>query len=243
MTHYAEVARNVGLDPQRMLREVGLTLALLDDPDRRVPFASVVRLLENSARMSGCATFGLRMAESRQLSDFGAVSLLLSHQCTLRDALKVAIEYQHLLNESLALHISEEAGDTVILREEVVTEYADGESRQAMELALAILFRMCAALLGANWRPYSVNFTSEAPADLQPFARLFGRTFGCRLEFGSEFNGVVCSTADLDRPNPSADPTMARYAERFLKTIPGSTEILGRPRGPQGGLSPVADGP
>ncbi|PVX85848.1 AraC-like DNA-binding protein [Paraburkholderia unamae] len=35
----------------------------------------------------------------------------------------------------------------------------------------------------------------------------------CPLEFGSDFNGLVCATADLDYPNPAADPELARYAE------------------------------
>ena len=47
------------------------------------------------------------------------VSLLISHQPTLRDALRATIEYRHLINDSLALQI-EEAGPSVILREEVV---------------------------------------------------------------------------------------------------------------------------
>ena len=41
--------------------------------------AAAVRLLEDSAHASGCDTFGLRMAESRKLSDLGVASLLLVH--------------------------------------------------------------------------------------------------------------------------------------------------------------------
>ena len=37
----------------------------------------MVELLEASAEASACPTFGLRMAETRQLSNFGVVSLLL----------------------------------------------------------------------------------------------------------------------------------------------------------------------
>jgi AraC-like DNA-binding protein len=32
-----------------------------------------------------------------------------------------------------------------------------------------------------------------------------------------EFNGIVCNAADLDAPNPSVDPVMARYARRLLE--------------------------
>jgi AraC-like DNA-binding protein len=37
------------------------------------------------------------------------------------------------------------------------------------------------------------------------------------VEFGHEFNGIVCNAADLDVPNPGADPVLARYSQRLLQ--------------------------
>jgi AraC-like DNA-binding protein len=216
LTNYFEVAAHLGLNPQPLLHRVNLSRKLLADPEQRIPLEAVITLLEESARVTGCSTFGLRIAESRQLADFGVVSLLLTHQRTLRDALLTTMEYQHLLNESLAIHI-EDAGKMVILREEVVADFPTS-SRQATELAIGVLFRLCAALLGAHWRPFSVSFTHAAPADLQ----LHRRMFRCELEFDAEFNGIVCPAAALDHPNPLADPTMARHAARFVDSLPGA---------------------
>lgn len=216
LTNYTEVARHLGLDAAALLRKHRLSLRLIADPEQRIPLQSVVALLEESAQLADCPTFGLRMAESRSIADFGAISLLLTHQRTLRDALRATIQYQHLLNESLALYV-EEAGTTVILREEGAAGGA-AQSRQATELALGVLCRMCSALLGSQWRARSVKFTHEAPQD----PSVHRRVFGCTPEFGCEFNGIVCSAADLDRPNPTADPAMARYAERLLQSLPGA---------------------
>ena len=158
LTNYNEVARHLGLNPTPLLRRVGLNRALLSDPDQRVPARSVAQLLEESALESGCESFGLRMAESRQLSDFGAISLLLTHQRTLRDALRILVDYRHLLNESLAL-VVEDAGPSVILREELTTD-SEGPYRQATELAIGVLFRFCRTLLGggcAAWRSQTRN--------------------------------------------------------------------------------------
>ena len=213
LTNYPEVAHHLGLKAHSLLAQVGLSPSMLSDPDQRIPVVAAVNLLEESARVSGCESFGLRMAELRQLSDFGEVSLLLSHQRTLRDALQVIVQYRHLLNDSLAIHI-EEAGKTVIIREEVITDEPT-RSRQASELAVAVMHRFCAALLGAHWHPISVNFTHEAPADLTVHRRIFG----CKLEFGSEFNGIVCAAADLDAANPLANEAMARHARRYLDSL------------------------
>ena len=216
LTHFFEVARECDLNPLAQLRQVGLSRTLLEDPDQRIPVESVVRLLELAAKASGNEHFGLRMAQGRQVADFGVVSLLISHQPTLRDALRATIEYRHLINDSLALKV-EDAGAQVILREEILS----GQPvRQANELAIGVLMRLCNAVMGAGWRPASVNFSHPAPRD----DSLHRRFFGCPVIFDSEFNGLVCRSRDLDAPNPAAAPALARYAQRFLDSLPHQGE-------------------
>lgn len=214
LTHFFEVSKDLGFNPRACLQRAGLSEAMLRDPELRIPSESAVALLEDVAHQSNCMTFGLRMAQSRQLSHFGAVSLLIGHQATLRDALATTIEYRHLLNESLTLHM-EELGSKVVVREEVL---ANAAARQATELAIGVLFRLCSAVMGTRWRPHRVNFSHAAPSDLG----LHKRVFGCPVVFDSEFNGIVLSAKDLDAPNPNADPAMARYAKQFLETLPAS---------------------
>ncbi|WP_449433524.1 AraC family transcriptional regulator [Pseudomonas putida] len=213
LTHYLEVTRYLRLNVNALLADVGLSPSLLSDPDRRIPASVAIELLEKSAQLSGCETLGLRMAELRHLSNFGEVSLLLNHQNTLRDALNVIAQYRHTINDSLAIFV-EEAGNMVIIREELVTEMAMN-NRQSIELAIAVMYRFCAALLGAHWHPSTVCFTHEAPADLAVHRRIFG----CQVEFGCEFNGIVCPTANLDTANPLANEAMARHAQRYLDLL------------------------
>ena len=213
LTNYVEVAQHLGLNPKNMLAEVGLSLSMIENPEKLVPAKAVVELLELSAQQSGCQSFGLRMAESRKLSDFGVISLLLSHQATLRDAMNVIIQYRHLMNESLGVHI-EEAGNLVIIREEVITERTT-PCPQAVDLALGVMYRFCSALFGTHFELKSVNFCHTAPADLQ----LYRRLFKCNLEFGSDFNGLVCHTSALDACNPLGDPAMVKHAQRFIDML------------------------
>jgi AraC-like DNA-binding protein len=211
LSNFSDVAQQMGLTPRVLLREAGIDPGALNDPDIRVPAAAVMRLLETAAVRSGCETFGLRMAESRRLADFGAVSLLIAHQPTLREALDTTMRYRHLMNDALAMSV-EEFGDLVVLREELVIGEA-APTRQAYELAIGALFRMFNALLGPRWRPHGIRFTHSRPADLSVHRRMFGPD----VQFDSEFNGIVCSGADLDRPNPAADPLLAQYARQFVE--------------------------
>lgn len=210
LAHYLETCQRLGVDPVPLLAEVGLSKAQLQHPEHRLCGEAAVHLLENTAAVGGCQAFGLSMAAARQLSDLGAVSLLLCHQRSLRDALQVLLHYRHLMNESVAIHLDGE-GSRAIIRQDVLTR-SSMPSRQANELAMGVLFRLCATLLGKHWRPSSVHFTHSAPANLQ----LHRRLFACELVFGSHFNGIVCPDGSLEQGSGQADPAMARNAQRYL---------------------------
>ena len=210
LSKYAEVARRAGLDPQRMLSEFALPPRCLEEPEVRVPLAAVRELLEASAARSGVEGFGLLMAEARRLSDLGPLGLLVREQPTLRSALDAFVHYGRRLNEALFL-TAEEIGDVVVLREELIVGQS-GSIRQSTELAIGVAFRMLRTFLGEQWRPRRVCFAHDAPADRSVHDRVFGR----HVEFGHDFNGIVCARSDLEAPNPNADPGIARLARQML---------------------------
>lgn len=217
---YAEVARQAGLDPGRMMREFGLPPRCLEEPELKVPVDSVRQLLEASAERSRVEGFGLMMAEARQLSDLGPLGLLVREQPTLRLAIEAYVRHGRRLNDSLFL-TSEESGEVIILRQELIVGRS-GPVRQSTELAIGIAFRTLRAFLGPNWRPLRVCFAHDAPRDRSVHDRVFGRNV---VEFGHDFNGIVCSRRDLDLPNRNADPGIARLAHSMLESsdaIPGS---------------------
>jgi AraC-like DNA-binding protein len=211
LTHYAEVARRARLDPFRMLSEFGLPQSCLNEPDLMIPLDAVRRLLEASADRSRVESFGLQMAEARRLSNLGPLGLLIREQPTMRLAIEALAHYSNRLNEALFLTI-EEGHDVVVLREELIVG-GEGSVRQSTELAIGVAFRMLRAFLGPEWRPRRVCFAHDAPADRSVHERVFGRN----VEFGHDFNGIVCARADLEVPNPDADPEVARLARQMLE--------------------------
>ena len=120
LAHYLEVAERLGLNPQSLLSKVGLSRAILKTPDQPILLSAAVDLLEFSAQATQCESFGLLMAEARQFSDLGPVSLLLTHQRTVRDAVNTTIQYRHLLNEGLAMLLE----GLLLLLERVLTPWS-----------------------------------------------------------------------------------------------------------------------
>jgi AraC-like DNA-binding protein len=213
LTHYAEVARSVGLEPLAMLRKAKLPLASLDQQDLRIPVSGVRRLMEMSATESGVAEFGLRMAERGGLPNLGPVALVVREQATLGAALEVLSRYIHIHNEAMRLTI-ERHDDMVILFPALRGEDRR-PPRQSTEWALGLVFCVVWSLFGNEWQPLEIRFAHAAPAD-RSYYRYF---FRCDVIFDSDFDAILCAASDMERPIPTANPTMARYVQSSVEAI------------------------
>jgi AraC-like DNA-binding protein len=201
-----------------------------------VPIDAVRALLEACAARSGNESFGLLMSEARRVSNLGALGLLMREQPTLRLALDAAARYANRLNEALFLTV-EEIGDLVIVREDVVVG-GSGPVRQMTELAIGVAFRSMEAVLGTEWKAKRVCFAHDPPADLAVHRRVFGRI----VEFGHDFNGIVCSKTDMDAPNPNADADLARHAQLLTESSFGASPEEMTPRVQQAVLTLLGSG-
>ena len=221
LTGYFETMAGLDVDPRPFLKEQGLSADLLANPEQLIPASAAIRLLERSAEASGCMTLGLRMAQSRALANLGATSLLIAHQPSLRQSLAALTEFRARINSTLVLHIEEQDGDA-ILREDFSLARPE-PMRQSSNLALGVLTRLCGSVLGDGWTPRQACFSHQSPqqSDL-PF---FNSLFRCPLQFSSEFNGIVLSAHDLDRPNDRADTQLASHARYLLETVMKPTSL------------------
>ena len=168
--------------------------------------------------MAKAEDFGLRLAETRTLSILGPIGILLREEPTVRDAVVSLMRYIPLHNESLELRLDERDGSAGLIAEIRIRRPLP--IRQGTELTMGVFYRILRSLVGQSWRPL-VCFTHEAPRRPESHRRLFGS----KVEFGHEFNGIVCKSTDLDRRIPTADPALARYARQHLETL------LARPSG------------
>ena len=210
---YAELARSVGIDPNRLMRRCGLDPSCLSDPDVRIDAAAVANLLESSAAESQVEDFGLRLSKARRLSNLGPFSLVVREEITARRAIETLGRYLQLHSELLSIRI-EDAGELVMLRVDIVRG-TRMPRRQGIELFVGYLFRILQELLGPSWKPRRVLFMHSPPASQSGHIAMFGRI----VDFDAEFNGIACAAEDLAGQLPSADPVMARYARQYLDSM------------------------
>ncbi|MBO9712854.1 AraC family transcriptional regulator [Sphingomonas sp.] len=210
---YVELARNVGLDPYRMLAKVGIDASQLADPESRISAKALAQLLEDSAVTAKCPEFGVLLAEGRSFASLGPLTLLLEHQRTLRDAIETFIRYQGILGGTLLASL-EEHQDSAIMRIQILSQLSY-PPRQSMEYVVANCARALRSLGGEAWTPESVHLMHRTPVDPAPYRRVLGT----RVEFESGFNGLVYTREALARVNPNADPGMADYARDYVETF------------------------
>lgn len=210
LTNYVEIALAHGLDPWQMVREAGLSSACLDDPNLRLPTDLATQLLETSAARSGAEAFGLLMVEGRRISNLGLLGLLTREEPNLRQALLSSKRYGSLHNQSLVQRV-EEADGIATIYEDLLTSQK-GYTRQGIEMVVGVVVRMIKVMLGANWRARRICFSHPEPANMSIHRRVLGQT----PEFNCDFNGIVCTSADLDTPIASADPVMSDFLRKQL---------------------------
>jgi AraC-like DNA-binding protein len=211
---YPQLARSLGLDPQRLLAAEGLNAADLADQDRWTPAAPVARLLERSAVESGREDFGIRLAGMRRFSALGPLSVVLREEPDLRSALELLIRYQHAYNGILDLRLVEADGLATV---QVWLQLGEPVPiRQALDQTTATLLSIIHTQVRADWEPLVVYFSHPAPAELT----VFHQVFGAALRFDHEFTGVSFPARDLDAPTVTADPRLRTYTRQLLQSLP-----------------------
>ncbi len=212
LTSFPELARSLGLDPDTLLAAAGIDRRALTDADMRIPVERVGDLLEMAAQQSGVEAFGLRLAETRQLSIIGPVGLLLREEATVGDAFRSVCRYISLHNEAISFRLEKVEDQAVIQGGLQLARRRP--YRQGAELTLAVLYRVLGQLIGPQWRPL-VCVAHDPPIRRDVHLRVLGS----RVDFRCNYDGLIFPWSDLERPVPGADPVFAKQMRAYLESL------------------------
>ena len=210
LSKYAKVAHELGIDPLRMFRQVGLDHTCLNSHDLMVSEAAFAQLLESSSAQTGDASLGLLMGACWRLSDFGPISLLLQHQANLSSMLKTLKDSRHLISSTVATEVVKQ-GRYSIIQLHLDTE-RESPGRHPTELGITALLSMCRHQLGRDWSPISTHFAHGSPGSLMNHRRVLGGD----VVFASDFDGIVVSEEDMNRLNTDYDSLMESHARNLM---------------------------
>src|SRR5690606_35243963 len=84
-------------------------------------------------------------------------------------------------------------------------------ARQSMEASLAYILNFCRWMSAEPLLPLEVCLGGPAPADLAPY----NQVFSAPLRFSADHYGLTFARADLERPLPTANESLAQLHDDF----------------------------
>jgi AraC-like DNA-binding protein len=194
-----------GLDPEAVLTSAGIPPHILDDPENRLPFGVVGRLLEQCVEAARCPHFGLLVGQRFTLDGLGLLGQLMRNSPTLRDALRLATLHLEIHDRG-AVSLTLDLGASHAALGYSLFDGAMPGADQILDGSIAIHYRIFRELCGPSWRPAAIRLSHSTPRKIAPFRRFFGPN----LEFDADISAVVFDSRWLERPIAGADP--ARFA-------------------------------
>ncbi|WP_172146051.1 AraC family transcriptional regulator [Pseudomonas tumuqii] len=198
-----------GVDCRMIFRELGLDYAALEDPDARFAQDGMTRLWQRAVELSGNPAIGLNMAKVVRPASFHVVGYALMSSRTLTEGLARLVRYQRIIAEGADLSFRPTAKGYEL----ILAIHGDRlpPARQSAEASMACSLAFCRWLTGQPIRPQQVLFQGDPPADLEPFQQVFQAP----LKFNAGHYALLFERADLDRPLPTANESLAQLHDRF----------------------------
>jgi AraC-like DNA-binding protein len=204
-----ELVAGFGVDHRDILAAAGLAPDLPMLPGTTITFSQLDALLDAAVRLSGDPHVGLLLGQRAALADLGLVGALMRDAPTPRQAMQDLVDNQHRYVRGSVVYMADQ-GETVLLGYAIY--HAGFRNVHVLaEGALAAGVRYCCEF-GAG-KPSEILLSRPAPAN----QRIFSRIFDAPVRFGSEEVALLFPAAQLDRPNPHADPARRARAEAAVR--------------------------
>jgi len=206
-TALAPLIRQFDVDPIPIFRRAGVSATAFDDPDARIPYVALGRILREAAARTRCAHFGLLAGRVWHLSDLGVVGQLVRNTPTVGEALHKLNVHQHLNCEGAVPFLRETAG----VADFGIAIYDAGVTglEQLFDAYIATNMNFARELCGPTWTPTAVFIPSAKPHDFTHHRHFLNVS----PTFNAEFCAIRFSAHWLRKAVNGADPALLQLAE------------------------------
>ncbi len=196
-------ASTLGVDRDAVLTQADIPVAVVDDPEGRIPIVKLHAAWEVILAQRPEAKSVFAGAEAYVPADYGVVGFVLMNSATLGEGLEHFVRYSGLwTDEPVFSH------DGPTLRFAYRSQFRDGPGkRAATEMAPVEILHGARLLTQKPIVPDEVRFQHRGPGDspaLEEFC-------GCKVRFGARDNAVVFAASDLAVPLAKADAQLGAF--------------------------------
>lgn len=211
---YAELMRSLRVDPRALLARYEIDEQQLGDDENLLSIRSVIHLLEDSAAVTGCGDFGLRLAERQDVNILGPLGILLQSAETIGDAMHYGSRFMFVHSPGLASTIhdpSELVRNAVELAVDIRLANCPLQ-RQTMDLTLGAADRITRMLAGENYRLHTVTLPHTPLVPISHYRRFFAAPVIANRERA----GLHIDRSTLGASLRSESSVLRRMTEEYL---------------------------
>ncbi len=198
-----DVLRRLGVTPSLPFIRAGVPIRAFENPENRIAFDDLGRLLSECSTATGCGHFGLLVGECFELDGLGAIGDLMRNSTTIGEALRALLLHLYLHDRGAVPILIDVDASYVLLGYSIYRHETPGAAL-LYDVAIAIGYRMLKSICGAGWKPAHIQFSHGRSEDLRPYRRLFGPD----VRFDAEVSGIVFAASWIDQAIPGADPKL-----------------------------------
>lgn len=213
----AGAGERAGVDIKRLLDDLGVEQALLDDPDGWVPVEVMIRAWREVPLRSHDPDFGLHAAEQSPTGVYGVLEYATLSSLTVRQAFERLIRYYRMIGGMFDASFRM-AGDEGRLLLRCIVDADEISERHFVEMYFAFVATRVRLLTQRNCSPRRVEFAHAAPERTGEHLRIFGVV----PEFSRVHNALVFDRELLELKLRAANPALAAFLEAKGEAIYGS---------------------
>jgi AraC-like DNA-binding protein len=199
--------RRQGVDPSALERRY-LHARPAAGQAAEVSLAELQGLLEDAAKLTGRATFGLDCALAMPRGGYGLLEFALRSAPTARVAVEQLARYGALINPLVRWSVEVDGDEVSIVHR---PPRRGGVGRQGNVFTLARIVQIAREMLGPALAPRRAWFAHDERACPPALREFLGPA--TLVTFGRASNGVSFFAAELDRAPAEADPELNRALE------------------------------
>lgn len=202
------------IDPEPLLKRVGLSVADLANRDLLVPARAEVILIELAAHAAGDAVFGIRMAEGANPRDAGLLFYLFNATAAIRQALTLLPRYVGIANASIRMSVAFSTTGGA----EAEIQYVGlrrRELKHAAEYHLAFVMKVLREIAGRPFSPLQVTFAHHRSFAIRDVERYFAAP----VQFDAASDRLRFSKDALDLPVIYADQRLLEILQPYCDRV------------------------
>ncbi|GAA1477837.1 AraC family transcriptional regulator [Nocardioides aestuarii] len=219
---YRELVRELGANPDPLLRSAGVRPSDAGDHDTFISYRSLVIAVELGAEATGAPDFGRQLATRQGIEILGPVGVAARTAATMGEALEIFTTYLSAYSPAIAVAAEPLPDPERTFFSFQVVASGIPAHRHTTELSLGIALDVFRFLRGDAYEPVSVHLDHAPLTDEEDYRDYFA----CPPHFQERRSGLTMRTEDLAKPltgDSQAHQVILRYLDGLVSTDEGGT--------------------